>query len=330
MRDRYRDFDDFDDRPRLRQSESRSFFVRHPTLSVFGILSVLCFLSCAGCCGFAYHTGSKANEEDRKRMAAAKKEKEAADAKATQEHKDACADLFHADRLWVAGQKQEAVKTYRKILDRKIAGVPGDNHLATIHGRYVEWELIEGDKIAARRAAEKAIDAGIDPTPERKDARDVVRSVRVERAVLADALRQQKEEERKRKEEQDRIAQARDEKERMEREQEAAIAASRAKAERKWHEGGTLQRARMRDWRRAEYRDKLATSADVVVAILKAEGTQVRRGGAREEAAFRRAAEAFVAALDEVNKAGELDDETVAAMAAAIYVVGKLRYETGK
>ena len=42
---------------------------------------------------------------------------------------------------------------------------------------------------------------------------------------------------------------------------------------RKWFEGGTLHRATPAEWLRAPYRDRLATSADFMVAIFKNSGT---------------------------------------------------------
>ena len=42
---------------------------------------------------------------------------------------------------------------------------------------------------------------------------------------------------------------------------------------RQWSKGGTLHRATVAEWRRASYRDRLATSADFMVAIFKNSGT---------------------------------------------------------
>ncbi len=45
----------------------------------------------------------------------------------------------------------------------------------------------------------------------------------------------------------------------------------RTPANRHWYEGGTLHKARIRDWMRADYRNKLATCADFVAAQWQSE-----------------------------------------------------------
>lgn len=38
---------------------------------------------------------------------------------------------------------------------------------------------------------------------------------------------------------------------------------------RKWYEGGTLHKSTMKEWNQASYSNKLATAADIVLAMLK-------------------------------------------------------------
>jgi hypothetical protein len=48
----------------------------------------------------------------------------------------------------------------------------------------------------------------------------------------------------------------------------------RAADNRAWYEGGTLHRASVNEWRRAEYRNKLATASDWIVATKNADNLE--------------------------------------------------------
>lgn len=87
----------------------------------------------------------------------------------------------------------------------------------------------------------------------------------------------------------------------------------------KWYEGGTLHKATMGEWNRATYANKLATCADLLAALHKAQGYDIATIDI--EGTLRPAAEAFVLELDAANKDGSNDRVKVAEAAAVIAAI---------
>ena len=83
-----------------------------------------------------------------------------------------------------------------------------------------------------------------------------------------------------------------------------------------WHEGGTLHQATVRAWRAASYRDRLATSADLLSLFMELSGwTHLRINPDRGE--FREIAEGLEAMIGETGRA----DQTVEDSAASCWTL---------
>ena len=89
----------------------------------------------------------------------------------------------------------------------------------------------------------------------------------------------------------------------------------------KWYEGGTLHKAKMREWSQASYKNKLATAADLVMGLLKIDGVVVMNIDIERE--LKPKAIDFVKGLDAANEDGTADSLAVAEVAATIWVMMK-------
>lgn len=83
-----------------------------------------------------------------------------------------------------------------------------------------------------------------------------------------------------------------------------------------WYEGGTLHDATIREWKRATYRDRLATCADLVAAIAKHEG---RRPKDMDE--FREWAAALEICISEASRDEWSDHLKVTEVSAACWIL---------
>ena len=79
-----------------------------------------------------------------------------------------------------------------------------------------------------------------------------------------------------------------------------------------WHQGGTLHRATVRTWREASYRDRLATSADLLSLYMElSRWPHLRNRPERGE--FREMAEALEAMIQQTDNVDRSVEEAAAA-----------------
>ena len=91
----------------------------------------------------------------------------------------------------------------------------------------------------------------------------------------------------------------------------------------KWFKGGNLYYAKMKEWRQASYRNKLATAADLVTGLLKIDGVDLMTVDIERE--LKPMAIDFVKALDAANKDGFADNLAVTEVAATLWVIMRSR-----
>jgi predicted Zn finger-like uncharacterized protein len=87
--------------------------------------------------------------------------------------------------------------------------------------------------------------------------------------------------------------------------------------DKKWYSGGTLTRGTMRDWRNATPENKLASAADMSLALLRQDGRDVSSISIDGE--LRAAAEDLVKGLDKVSEEPSALGQSVAEVVTAIY-----------
>ena len=88
----------------------------------------------------------------------------------------------------------------------------------------------------------------------------------------------------------------------------------------KWYEGGTLRNATMKEWGQASYRNKLATVSDFATMFLIKKGVAVVTLDDIETKVKPLAID-LVKGLDNANKDGIMDNQTVIEVTSAIFVM---------
>lgn len=83
----------------------------------------------------------------------------------------------------------------------------------------------------------------------------------------------------------------------------------------KWTEGGTLHKARISEWKKADNENKMATVADMLVAIRQANGSSYGNTGE-----LKIDAEKLVSCMEDKVKAGVADTSKVSAIAVECVV----------
>ncbi len=84
----------------------------------------------------------------------------------------------------------------------------------------------------------------------------------------------------------------------------------------KWYQGGTLHRSNLGEWAQATFQNRLATSADFVVSMMKSEGKSPT-----DLTDLRHWAEALQICISENAKAKELHGLSVAEISAACWIL---------
>jgi hypothetical protein len=87
-----------------------------------------------------------------------------------------------------------------------------------------------------------------------------------------------------------------------------------------WYVGGTLHKATMKEWSQATYENKLATASDFAVTLLKTEGISAKTLSYTEITVKPLAIE-LVKGLDEINKDGIVDNQSVSETTALLWVL---------
>ncbi len=92
----------------------------------------------------------------------------------------------------------------------------------------------------------------------------------------------------------------------------------------KWYSGGTLHRAKMKEWSQANYSNKLATASDFTMGLLKVDGKDLMSVDIENE--IKPMAINLVEGLDAANRDGIADNLDAAEVAATIWVIMKSGY----
>jgi len=92
----------------------------------------------------------------------------------------------------------------------------------------------------------------------------------------------------------------------------------------KWYSGGTLHRAKMKEWSQASYNNKLATASDFTMGLLKVDGIDLMTVDIENE--IKPMATDLVEGLDAANRDGIADSLDAAEVAATIWVIMKSGY----
>ena len=116
-------------------------------------------------------------------------------------------ELSEADRLWDAGKKAEAVTKYKYVLGKNLSGIPGNSERPRVYQRVIDFDVDQGDLVAAQAMIEQAFDKQVSISSDNPGTKQLVAQVRAERERRELAERTRREAEAKRKEE-DRIADA--------------------------------------------------------------------------------------------------------------------------
>ena len=85
-----------------------------------------------------------------------------------------------------------------------------------------------------------------------------------------------------------------------------------------WYSGGTLHKAKMKQWSRAPYADRLATSADFVTKMLQIDGKRIPPVNQ-----LKPIAKELEICTSAMNKDGVADNQGVATMAATCWIFMK-------
>jgi hypothetical protein len=93
------------------------------------------------------------------------------------------------------------------------------------------------------------------------------------------------------------------------------IAPKSSAPQNEWYEGGTLQKATMKEWSSASYENRLATSADFVASSLKADG---QKPLSMDQ--FKLMSIDFEREISEANMGGVDDNQRAAEVAAALWI----------
>jgi len=156
------------------------------SVSVFTVLLAVGFFSCFGCCGVGLFVGMM-NE------------------------RAARSDLTEADKLWDAGQKEQAANKYKSLLDRDLSSVPTDSERPRVYGRVIDSEIERGNTEAAKKYIEKALDKNVDLSEAKKGA-----------ALIAQVRSQREQKEKEEQAKKQAEARRKDEEARKKREEEEA------------------------------------------------------------------------------------------------------------
>ncbi|MCI0703845.1 MAG: hypothetical protein L0241_22525 [Planctomycetia bacterium] len=133
------------------QSATRSGFPR-----VIAVVAGVLMMSCLLCCGGGLFLGWWGVEQDKKKLA-------------------------EANRQWDAGQKAEAVATYKALIQQDLSSVPTDAERPTVYQRVIEYDLERGDTESAKAMVERALDKNVELPSGSKALTDLVVQVRGDR-----------------------------------------------------------------------------------------------------------------------------------------------------
>jgi len=158
-------------------AQSKSSTVR-VLLIVVGVLFGGCFL----CCGGLAFVGWRNAEEGK-------------------------AKLAEANRQWDAGQKADAVATYKALIKQDMRSVLSDAERPAVYQRAIEFDLERGDTESAKALVEKSLDKQMELPAANKATADLFAQVRAERAKRAAEEQARREADEKRKQD-ERVAEA--------------------------------------------------------------------------------------------------------------------------
>lgn len=83
-----------------------------------------------------------------------------------------------------------------------------------------------------------------------------------------------------------------------------------------WYSGGTLYNAKMKEWSNASYSNRLATTSDLLIRLIKADGKTVPSMDELKPIAIR-----FEREISDANKGGVANSQDVVSIAAVVWVL---------